>query len=149
MPMITDSEQERLDFEKLVEILEAVGLEPVKYSGRAMYGKHCVAVHTDNGDGAAHVAVKVMGALASDGLNPNGSYTPLQACELIQWFDNEAGTPSEDSLGHGRVVYWKAIAWHDPVEEDGDSEEEKRADHDYDQRKDDELICKSTSRIYR
>jgi len=139
MSRVTEEEEQRLEFEKLISILELVGLEPKKYSGRGMRGKHCVAVHTD-GDNATKVSIDIMSALATDGLNPQGSFTPLQACELIEWISNEAGVPREDSLGHGRVVYWSTVYWFDASSEDDDSEEVKRADHMYDQMKDEALF---------
>jgi hypothetical protein len=44
----------RLTPTELIEVLSDQGLEPKAYSGRGMYGKHCVSVTFNRGDDAGN-----------------------------------------------------------------------------------------------
>ena len=74
---------------ELKTILESVGYETAEYSGRGMYGKTCISVHT------------------SESLFEIG-YRVGQATEQI--FKGSL-RPSRDQLGKGYVIYWPMMEW--------------------------------------
>jgi hypothetical protein len=96
-------------FDKIVDAFETAGYEPRSYSGRAMYGAHCLGVECDNGAGLmAELAVSIA-EQASD---------PAEVAEIMQHLTSPRG----DSMGRGSILYWPSIEWMDG-EEDEDGED--------------------------
>jgi hypothetical protein len=67
-----------MDYRALVEILEEKGLQPMDYSGRGMYGAHCVAVVLES---PAHIAL--LGPELFDGL-----HVDHMAMEFVAYWPN-------------------------------------------------------------
>lgn len=92
------SEQE---VKKFIEALEDAGYDPQPYSGRGMYGKHCVSLKHGPDD------------------------EPLSVWDLAKVSFNESydgefdnlPEPRQDSLGLGIVLYWPSYEW--PFEKEG------------------------------
>ena len=76
-----------VDPEELVTAIQDAGYEPRSYSGRAMYGKQCVAVTLDS-DADLWALAWEFGAR-----------------------DIEPGPPKTDSLGLNVIAYWPHIEW--------------------------------------
>lgn len=74
---------------ELIEALEEVGYDTRSYSGRAMYGKSCVAV-TDS--------------------------SPWELARALS-LDFDLSCPREDSLGLGNVLYWPSYPWPEDTED--------------------------------
>jgi len=84
----------KLTVEQVMEAIKDAGLEPREYSGRNMYGKHCLGVDTARdmlGD-AVTIAVNLM----EDGAEPR---------DVKNWGE---GT-QYDSMGPGMILYWPAL----------------------------------------
>lgn len=79
----------------LREALLKAGYAPYSYSGRAMYGKRCVAVDMDDTSGMLELGH----AIGASGVE-------VELGELKQ--------ARTDSMGRGIVVYWPYSAW-DPA----------------------------------
>lgn len=85
-------------FDALCEALTDAGYEPRKYSGRAMFGRQCLAVHCDGG---AAFAFQLCSALLENG----------EDMDSVRDVVDALADPSEDSMGRGGVIYWSAIPW--------------------------------------
>jgi hypothetical protein len=88
--------------ERVRELFEDAQCEPRAYSGRAMYGEHCLAVTTDSPSEAVTVVLDVVQACAENG-------TAEDVVELV----NMLRGSRTDSMGRGAVVYWPDIPWAD------------------------------------
>jgi len=86
------------EVEELIRELWSAGLEPCAYSGRGVYGKPCVAIHTNGHPDS--VIWDLSRAIAHIG---------------------DPGPPTVDNLGKGYVIYWPEFPWptDDADEEDG------------------------------
>ena len=108
------------------EILESGGRNVYSYSGRAMYGKKCLAFDLDGS------IPQEMAQLSTDIMNycldnlPN-NYADDLCNEMENFFDiiSEAKT---DDMGLGTVIYFPNVEW----EEDEDDEEESENENDED-----------------
>lgn len=103
-----------IDPATFIDMLDSAALngrcgEPFPYSGRAMFGKLCVAV---SGDSASAWGLAL--SLAS-----------MAAYHGVDMYD--LPEPDSDSLGRGIVLYWPRIAWPedrpDPDRYDEDEED--------------------------
>lgn len=92
-------------------LLEDADFEPYSYSGRAMYGKACVAVTVPPGDVlalGARLAAVALAALTDD-------EEPTDPLEIA--YATAAGvvdameSARQDGMGLDAVVYWPAMAW--------------------------------------
>jgi hypothetical protein len=86
--------QENTVFEALVE----AGFKPRSYSGRCMYGDHCVSVSLDDDTDLLKVGCA---------LGPDFLHEPVQT----------------DSMGRGIVVYWPQQKWQEAYNDDCDEDE--------------------------
>lgn len=87
-----------IDTAAFLELLDHMALnghcpEPRSYSGRAMYGKQCIAI---SGDYLSEweVALQIGYLARCFGLDPR-----------------DIGTPNSDALGRGIVLYWPRHEW--------------------------------------
>ena len=83
---------------ELIDLLEACDCEPRPYSGRGMYGKHCVAVTCGSVNGLfadISYAMKQMGNLE----------------QQLSNLENLLRTARTDNLGRDTVVYWPDMEW--------------------------------------
>jgi hypothetical protein len=79
----------------LCQMIREAGYEPMKYSGRGMYGKECVAFTAPSAqEGIMHVAYEA-------GKSRMGR-PPI---------------PRIDQLGMEEVIYWPSSPWIEPIEE--------------------------------
>lgn len=92
----------RLSNSKLfIELLYDAGYEPVSYSGRGMYGKSCVSVHSDER------GTEFLWNL-SEAINTDERVTDTPYLQV--------SSPSSDSLGLGMVYYWPSFPWPEDAE---------------------------------
>lgn len=102
----------KVDVAEVVELMEDAGLEPRNYSGRAMYGKQCVALEADRGVSAVTPVVELLQTAAEYWLNEptdederdRGWKKFLELCAALKG-------AREDAMGLGGVVYWPHLAW--------------------------------------
>lgn len=80
--------------ERLIEALENAGYLPRSYSGRGDYGSRCVAV--DSGPD-------------SDDIDPFRLAVDLN--EELEPDELASLRPSYDSMGRGKVVYFRSLKW--------------------------------------
>jgi hypothetical protein len=99
----------------MTDWLEDAGYQPHSYSGRAMYGRRCVAV-TVAPVRALRVGADLVVAALSD-LDPD--FNPLMLAEEVA---DLMGGAREDSMGRDVVVYWPDVEW------TGDNEDEEEED---------------------
>lgn len=110
-----------VDVAEVVELMEGAGLEPRSYSGRAMYGKRCVALETDRGQSAVVPVVNLLQAAAEYWLDQaSGDDERAAGWEKFYLVCQALKGAREDALGLGGVVYWPHLAW-----PDGRREEER------------------------
>lgn len=97
-----------MNAEKLIDALKDAGHTPHSYSGRAMYGRKCVAVTVRRNVSAFRLAAEVAVALLDEditqGPNDVEDLARLSVCE--------------DSMGLDSVVYFPDVKWEDNTEED-------------------------------
>ncbi len=85
--------------------------EPFGYSGRAMYGKRCVAVTVPSG-GELQAGLKVLAALVLDADDD-------AVHDLLFAVQNLMGGARTDSMGRDEVVvYWPRVEWDTAAAED-------------------------------
>ncbi len=84
--------ERKLKGKKLYDILEDEGFEPRSYSGRGMFGRNCVSVHSSEDE-----SVSLWQLAAS-----------LAAYDIPE--------PITDQLGLGYVYYWPSYEWPDGVD---------------------------------
>ena len=84
----------KITVEQVIEAIRDAGLEPREYSGRGMYGKHCLGVDTDRAMVPDAIAVAV-------NLMENGA----TAKDVKEWGDNT----HYDTMGRGMILYWPAL----------------------------------------
>lgn len=101
---------------KLVcDLLEAIGEEPRKYSGRAMYGAQCVGVVPERARSEADLVINVLEEVldrADDDVDPAETLRALRRSR-------------SDSMGLGFVVYWPDLPWPEGREEESGEEDEE------------------------
>lgn len=97
----------------LVQAIEDAGYEARSYSGRGMYGAHCVGVTCGRSE-AFSLGVKIAVALQATGEEDAESSVEALA-------DLRVAT---DSMGHDMIVYFPAVLWAEDSkdEEDHDCE---------------------------
>ena len=91
------------------EMLEA-GLDVHKYSGRFMYGDHCVSIHTDRDTTPFEVGL-IVGKICGQNRDDLPNIDDLPDVK-------------QDSLGMGMVIYWPQLAWSAEVEREIELHEE-------------------------
>lgn len=89
-----------LKAEDLIEVLRECDYRPYSYSGRAMYGKSCVAVTVKNMSDALQLGVDLAFYLGRD-----------KSKEI---------RPSHDSMGLDMVLYFRNIPWPEGIPSDED-----------------------------
>lgn len=84
----------KLTVEQVMEAIKDAGLEPREYSGRGMYGKHCLGVDVERNmmPEAFEICVNLI---------KNGAETEAIA-EFGRGIDY-------DSMGLGMIIYWPAL----------------------------------------
>jgi hypothetical protein len=98
---------------KLYEALREsplLSLEPPRsYSGRGMYGKHCISVDVSN-----------VGALIAFGaeLGWQSKFTNAEISEIAQ-------SVHTDSMGRDIVVYWPHLEWDRATMQDDDDDDDE------------------------
>lgn len=119
---------------KLLErVIEDAGWDAQvrSYSGRAMYGKRCTAVVSDERDIEWKLGVGVGRLLESLEREREDGDEESRVADSVYRLEN---SPRSDSMGLGVVVYWPRIEWDDsePEKEPGaDEEDEESDDSDY------------------
>lgn len=98
--------------ERIRELFDDAQYDIRSYSGRCMYGEHCLAVTTDSASEAATVILDVVQACAENG-------TVEDVLELVSRLRGSR----TDSMGRSVVVYWPEIKMADaePEEEEYES----------------------------
>jgi hypothetical protein len=97
--------------ERVRELFDDAQYDVRSYSGRSMYGEHCLAVTTDSASEAATVILDVVQACAENG-------TAEDVLELVAMLRGSR----TDSMGRGCVVYWPDIKMADASGDDDDGE---------------------------
>lgn len=86
--------------------------EVIRYSGRSMYGKECVAITSED---SARMLIKVMQYLMGDADSAAQRVADLLADHSVR----------TDSMGRGSVVYWPSLSLPEGfVENDDDDDDE-------------------------
>ena len=98
-----------------------IGIEPISYSGRGMYGKQCIGIVASLRNFQKHLTEIIKQCLedfadASHNEDIIGQKEQSKIYELI----DELFNYSTDNMGLDYVYYWPSIEW----EEDGPSDEE-------------------------
>lgn len=88
-----------------------LGYSVRKYSGRAMYGSHCLGIDVDRYTSIGTVCFKIAAALVAA-----GEEDALEDLADVEW--------SNDSMGLGAIVYASSLRWEGDLEEDDCDEEE-------------------------
>jgi len=88
------------------------------YSGRYMYGEHCIAVQIDADSGPESDMVLMLVEAVIDKVQDFGSLTTGDVEAAIDKVRQAMRKAHTDSLGLGTVVYWPGIEF--PKEEAGD-----------------------------
>lgn len=92
-----------MDSKTLIDIIADAGFSAQSYTGRAMYGRNCVAFTTEGSLLSAGIALAVAAAdFDEDTLS-----------------DLNDLTSSHDSMGYGMVVYFPDVPWTDEEDEGG------------------------------
>lgn len=78
----------------LIDALENLGYEPRSYSGRGMYGSHCVAVTLDRDTNAFTIGAQLVTEMGEEGGDEVADLDVRQ-----------------DSMGLGTVLYFPRVAW--------------------------------------
>ena len=94
-----------------------LGFSVRKYSGRAMYGSHCLGIDVDRYTSIGSVCFKVAHELASA-----GEEEALEDLASVEW--------SNDSMGLGSIVYASSLRWEGDLEDEDSDEEECEEDED-------------------
>ncbi len=104
--------RESMTDERIRELFGDAQYETRSYSGRCMYGEHCLAVTTDSASEAATVILDVVQACAENG-------TVEDVLELVSRLRGSR----TDSMGRSMVMYWPEIKMTDaePEEEEYES----------------------------
>lgn len=97
------------------QLLEEAGLETRSYSGRAMYGKTCLAVDLDGGTLGPFVA-DVIEALQTQ---VGGEIMSTNGDDISEAFRSM----KTDSMGRGSVVYFPGVPFEDGDGDDASAEE--------------------------
>ena len=84
----------KITVEQVIEAIRDAGLEPREYSGRGMYGKHCLGVDTERD--MLGPAIAIAANLIDNGAEPR---------DVERWGE---GT-DYDGMGMGRVLYWPSM----------------------------------------
>ena len=107
-----------MESKQFIELLRAAKYEPRSYSGRGMYGRHCVGVDLNR-----------PGDLFRLGIDMS------EASVLMGRVLNEVQAPSTGSMGQGIIAYWIWIDWPPGELEyslwycDGCGDKNREADH--------------------
>jgi hypothetical protein len=96
----------------LQTLIENAGLEPYSYSGRAMYGKTCLAVNLDNGLGEFISAIMTE---ALENADNDDIFDVARAFESMR----------TDSMGRGIVVYFPGVPFEGDDSEDDEDEDDE------------------------
>lgn len=90
-----------------------LGYSVRKYSGRAMYGSHCLGIDVDRYTSIGTVCFQVAHELVRA-----GEEDALEDLASVEW--------SNDSMGMGAIVYASSLRWEGDLEdEEGDEDEEE------------------------
>ena len=100
----------KLNAERAIELLEAIGESPRSYSGRGMHGKACVAVVPER---------RTECAIGLD-LMLEASVGNFDLDEVANTFRGAR----TDAMGRGVVVYWPSLAWPEGRADSKDETEE-------------------------
>lgn len=105
--------------ERIRELFDDAQYDIRAYSGRCMYGEHCLAVTTDSASEAATVVLDVVQACAENG-------TAEDVLELVSRLRGSR----TDSMGRSVVVYWPDIKMADAEPEEEEYESAGRGDRE-------------------
>lgn len=100
-----------IDAGKVCELIREAGHEPRGYSGRAMYGRQCVGVTTDD-------PFALIGDMLQALLDRGETDGEL---EMIRTLLKDTRT---DSMGRSSIVYWPEVEWSSHAADPADEEEE-------------------------
>jgi len=120
-----------LDAEFVQSIL-AEEFDVFSYSGRFMYGRHCLAVNADGGRNEVDVTFALIEAVLQH--VADGSEVELnKALEAISDIKTLMRDARTDSLGLDMVVYWPELSYNDDDQDDDDQDDDDQDDSsDYD-----------------
>lgn len=104
----------RLTAPQLIELLEELDLEPQPYSGRGMYGAHCVGVVTD--DPLDLLAIILIGG-AERFTREHPDLTGYNLIDMMGNLYEQLAHPYRDSMGLSVVLYWPKLTWTDDAPE--------------------------------
>ena len=93
------------------KLCENTDLNVRSYSGRAMYGRQCLAITCD---GAGQFISTLLHSAADEGLDTEDLREIADVCATLR----------EDSMGLDRIIYFPNIEFCDGDDEDSDDEED-------------------------
>lgn len=93
-----------MDSTKFVELLQTITEDVRDYSGRAMYGRQCVGVTTDDVFGLLADIVQEAGARRED-----GDSSMEELADIIR-------DTKTDGMGLRTTVYWPYMVWPEGIE---------------------------------
>lgn len=91
-----------IDCGELKKLLISAGYEPRSYSGRGMFGKHCIGVESGASQAAVKVTLQVVHAAVID-----HRYDKQDLEDLLEKLDDVR----TDNMGLDMIVYWPNIKW--------------------------------------
>ncbi len=97
------------------KLCENTDLNVRSYSGRAMYGRQCLAITCE---GAGQFINQLLHSAVDEGLDTEDLREIADACATLR----------EDSMGLDRVIYFPVIEFCDSDDEGDDEEEEEELD---------------------
>lgn len=86
-----------MEHNEIVSFIKSVCDNVRAYSGRAMYGRRCVAVDLNDNQSAADTVLEIIHAAVT-----SGDVSPNDLIHLLEML----GDSKADSMGLGQVLYW-------------------------------------------
>lgn len=83
------------------------------YSGRAMYGRHCVGIVTDNPGAAGRFEAALAAELVLVDLEDTGQYWPTDVIDELMTKMGHLPDSRQDSMGLSSIVYWPGLECED------------------------------------
>jgi hypothetical protein len=106
---------DKASFDQIVEAFEETG-EVRSYSGRGMFGDHCLGVDCDNASSA------ILSAISGFAHNAETGREVEDFIELLSGH-------RVDSMGQGQILYFPSIEWQEEESEDEDDGDDGDDEH--------------------
>jgi hypothetical protein len=92
-----------MDAEKLIEAIEGAGYEARRYSGRGMFGRHCVGVEVHRNVGEFTMALEIVRAAMDCAETEDKTFAAVDELARLR--------TSHDALGLNTILYFPGVPW--------------------------------------